>query len=151
MSVKPSLNMLLDFAQKKSDASAIKLVQLTTQLNAATEKLNLLLQYRDNYQSRFQNDSQQSIRHHEWINFIAFMEKLDAAITEQRKNVLATQTNKDAVVKEYQDYQRKVKSYHTLSQRYLRIETQQAMKHDQTEQDEFAANISFHQKAKHNA
>lgn len=151
MSVKPSLNTLLDFAQKKSDASAKKLEHLNSQLHAATEKLNLLLQYRHTYQSRFQNASQKGVNHHEWINFISFMDKLDAAISEQRKNVFTAQTNKDAVGKEYQDYQRKVKSYHTLTQRYLRIETQQEMKDEQKEQDEFASNIGFHQKAKHNA
>ena len=149
MPAKPSLNILLDFAQKKSDASAKKLEQLASQQQQATEKLNLLLQYRHSYQSRFQDASQNGIDHNEWLNFITFMDKLDAAITEQRKNVTTAQVSKEAGGKEFRNCQRKLKSYDTLSKRYLQIESQQKIKHEQKEQDEFASNNSLHQISKH--
>ena len=93
MSVKPSLSTLLDFAQKESDISAKKLGQLASQQQEATEKLHLLLEYRHSYQSRFQDATKNGIDHIEWLNFITFMDKLDAAITEQRNSVSTAQAN----------------------------------------------------------
>lgn len=148
MPARPSLNMLVEFAQKKSDASAKKLGQLATQQQEAAKKLHLLLEYRHSYQSRFQDAAKNGIDHVEWLNFIAFMDKLDAAITEQRKNVTSAQASREAGGKEFQTCQRKLKSYDTLSKRYQKIETQQKMKHEQKEQDEFASNIGFHQNSK---
>lgn len=148
MSVKPSLSMLLDFAQKESDISAKKLGQLASQQQEATEKLHILLEYRHSYQSRFQDAAKNGIDHIEWLNFITFMNKLDAAITEQRNSVSTALANREAGGKEFQTCQRKLKSYNTLSKRYLEIETQQKMKHEQKEQDEFASHIDFHHNPK---
>lgn len=149
MSAKPSLNILIDFAQKESDVSAKKLGRLASQQQEAAEKLHLLLEYRHSYQSRFQDAAKNGIDHVEWINFITFMDKLDAAITEQRKTVTTAKANREAGGKEFQSCQRKLKSYNTLSKRYLYIETQQKMKHEQKEQDEFTSCTNFHQNSKH--
>lgn len=148
MSAKPSLNMLLDFARKESDLSAKKLGQLASQQQEAAEKLHLLLEYRHSYQSRFQDAAKNGIDHVEWLNFITFMDKLDAAITEQRKSVTTAQANREAGGKEFQTCQRKLKSYNALSKRYLEIESLQKVKHEQKEQDEFASHIGFHQNPK---
>jgi len=148
MSLKPSLNMLLDFAQKESDVSAKKLGQLASKQKVAAEKLHLLLEYRHSYQSRFQDAAKNGIDHIEWLNFVAFMDKLDAAITEQRKNVTTAQASKEVGGKEFQNCQRKLKSYNTLSKRHLQMETQQEMKHEQKEQDEFTSNIGSNQNSK---
>jgi flagellar FliJ protein len=148
MPARPSINTLLDFAQKESDISAKKLGQLASQQQEAIEKLHLLLEYRRNYQSRFQDAAKNGIDHIEWLNFITFMDKLDAAITEQRKSVTTAQANREAGGKEFQTCQRKLKSYNTLSKRYLESEMQQKMKYEQKEQDEFASHIDFHQDPK---
>jgi len=148
MPLKPSLNMLLDFAQKESDISAKKLGQLASKQKVAAEKLHLLLEYRHSYQSRFQDAAKNGIDHIEWLNFVAFMDKLDAAITEQRKNVTTAQASKEVGGKEFQNCQRKLKSYNTLSKRHLQMETQQEMKQEQKEQDEFTSNIGSNQNSK---
>jgi flagellar FliJ protein len=77
-----SLKILLGLAQQQTDASARKLGKLNVLQLEAEKKLNLLLQYRHSYQSHFQNTTEQGIDHIEWLNFVAFMNKLDAAITE---------------------------------------------------------------------
>lgn len=148
MSAKSSLSTLLEFAQKESDISAKRLGRLTLQQQEAAEKLHLLLEYRHSYQSRFQDAAKNGIDHIEWVNFITFMDKLDAAITEQRNNVTSAQANREAGGKEFQTCQRRLKSYKTLSKRYLEIETQQKMKHEQKEQDEFASHADLHQNLK---
>jgi len=148
MSLKPSLNILLDFAQKESDVSAKKLGQLASKQKVAAEKLHLLLEYRHSYQSRFQDAAKNGIDHIEWLNFVAFMDKLDAAITEQRDNVTKAQASREVGGKEFQNCQRKLKSYNTLSKRYLQMETQQKTRHEQKEQDEFTSKSSSNQNSK---
>ena len=98
------------------------------------------MQYRHSYQSHLQNFIEKGIDHIEWLNFIAFMNKLDAAITEQRQAVLHAQSKRIAGGNEFLSHQRKLKSYDTLSQRQQNAENQQQIKYEQKLQDEFASN-----------
>lgn len=137
---KPLLQKLLDLTQKQSNDSAKKLGKLNYQHQEAEQKLNLLLQYRQNYQARLQNTAQNGIDHIEWQNLIAFINKLDAAISEQRLAVKHAESNRDSGKNEYQSFQRKFNSYDTLSQRYQIIEKLKYKKNEQKELDEFTSN-----------
>ena len=144
MLTKPSLKILLDHAQKKSDDAAKKLGQLTSHQQQAEQKLHLLLEYQHSYQSKFQESAKNGVDQIGWLNFIAFMNKLDTAITEQRKNVVNASENRAAGGAEFRTHQCKLKSYGTLSKRHQQIEIQQQIKHEQKEQDEYALNSSSH-------
>lgn len=144
MSIKPSLQILLDHAKKQSDDAAKKLGQLTSRQLQAEQKLNLLLEYRDSYQSNFQDSAKNGVNQANWSNFNAFMNKLDTAITEQRQNVENASNNRKVGGTEFRVRQGKLKSYDTLSKRHLQTEMQQQLKSEQKEQDEFASNISSH-------
>lgn len=135
-----SLKLLLELAQQQTDSSAKKLGILNSQQEEAERKLNLLLQYRHSYQSHLQNSIKKGIDYMEWLNFIAFMNKLDVAITEQRQAVLQAQSKRTAGGKEFLSYQRKLKSYETLSKRQQKSENQRQTKYEQKLQDEFASN-----------
>lgn len=140
MPIKPSLRILLDSAQKQSDTALKKLGQLASQQQQADQKLKLLLEYQHNYQSRLEHLAKTGINHSEWLNFNVFMNKLAAAITEQRITVTNTQNNSKAGGDKFLSCQRKLKSYRTLLERHHQIETQKQMKHEQKEQDEHASN-----------
>ncbi|MDP1559134.1 MAG: flagellar export protein FliJ [Nitrosomonas sp.] len=142
MSIKPSLRILLDHARRQSDTSAKKLGQLTSQHQQADKKLQLLLDYQHSYQCRLQDLAKTGIDHMAWLNFIAFMNKLDAAITEQRIKVTNARNNRETGGDEFLSCQRKLKSYDILSKRHQQTETQQQMKYEQKEQDEYASNTS---------
>lgn len=135
-----SLKLLLELAQQQTDSSAKKLGILNSQQQEAERKLNLLLQYRHSYQSHLQNSIKKGIDHMEWLNFIAFMNKLDVAITEQRQAVLQAQSKRSAGGDEFLSHQRKLKSYDTLSKRQQNAENQRQAKYEQKLQDEFASN-----------
>ena len=135
-----SLKLLLKLAQQQTDSSVKKLAKLSFQQQEAEKKLNLLLQYRQNYQSHLQNSIAQGIDHMEWLNFTAFMKKLDTAIAEQRQAVLHAQSTRIAGNNEFLSHQRKLKSYDTLSQRQQDAENQRQTKREQKLQDEFASN-----------
>ena len=139
-----SLKLLLDLAQQQTDSSAKKLGKLNFQQREAERKLNLLLQYRHSYQSHFQNSTEKGIDHIEWLNFLAFMNKLDTAITEQRQAVLNAQNKRIEGGGEFLSCQRKLKSYDILSQRQQDAENRQQLKYEQKVQDEFASNSSRH-------
>ena len=141
-----SLKLLLDLAQQRTDSSARKLGKLNLQQQEAERKLKLLLQYRHTYQSHFQNSTEKGIDHIEWLNFIAFMNKLDAAITEQRQTVLYAENQRIEGGNEFLSCQRKLKSYDTLTQRQQSEENQKQLKLEQKVQDEFASN-SLHRES----
>lgn len=145
MATSSSLRVLLELAQQQADASAKNLGKLNAQQQEAEKKLNLLLQYRHSYQSHFQNSTEKGMDNIEWLNFIAFMDKLDAAITEQRQTVLHVQNKRAAGNDEFLSHQRKMKSYDILSQRQQRAENQKQLQQEQKALDEFALN-SFHRK-----
>ena len=144
MSIKPSLQILLDHAQKQSDDAAKKLGLLTSHAQQAEQKLNLLLEYRQSYQSNFQDSAKNGVNQASWSNFNSFMGKLDTAIAEQRQNVENTNNNREIGGTEFRMRQNKLKSYGTLSKRHQQTEIQQQIKSEQKEQDEFASNISQH-------
>lgn len=142
MPIKPSLQILLDHAQKQSDTAAKRLGQLTSQQQQAEQKLQLLLDYRHSYQSNFQESAKNGVDQANWLNFNAFMNKLDTAITEQRQHVVNANNNRETGSSEFRTRQCKLKSYDTLSKRHQQIDNQQQMKHEQKEQDEYASNLS---------
>lgn len=137
---KSPLQKLLNLTQKQSNDSAKKLGKLNYQYQEAKQKLNLLLQYRQNYQVHLQNAAKNGIDHIEWQNYITFINKLDAAISEQRLAVKHAENNRDSGKNEYQTFQRKFNSYDTLSQRYQIIEKLKHKKTEQKELDEFTSN-----------
>ena len=140
MATSSSLKILLDLAQQRADAAAKELGRLSHHQQEAEKKLNLLLQYRHSYQAHFQAATENGAGHVEWTNFMAFMNKLDAAVTEQRQVVLYAQKKRSVGAEDFLVCQRKLKSYATLVQRQQAQENQKQMKHEQELQDEFALN-----------
>ncbi len=140
MSENESLQKLLEFARKQNDDSARKLGRLNVQYREAGQKLDLLLNYRQSYQLQLQNASRNGMDHAEWRNFIIFINKLDAAIAEQRHAVQHAENNHRTGRDEYQACQRKLNAYDTVSQRYQKITVLKQKKLEQKIMDEFASN-----------
>lgn len=137
MATTQSLKALVEFAQQKMDASAKKLGFLNSKQQEAEKKLNLLIDYRRNYQAHFVNTKNNGMNSIEWSNYLAFISKLDAAIVEQRKATISAQKETELVKTEYQDSRRKLKSYNTLLQRIKHNQTIKLEKHEQKLLDEF--------------
>ncbi len=135
-----SLQKLLEFARKQNDDSAKKLGTLNVQYREAGQKLDLLLNYRKSYQMQLQNASRGGMDHAEWRNFLTFINKLDAAIAEQRRAVQYAENNRKTGCDEYQACQRKLNAYDTVSQRYQKIKALKQKKLEQKVMDEFASN-----------
>ena len=135
--IKPfSLQPLVHLAQQKNDAATKKFGQLNQQQQAAQTKLDTLLQYRKDYQARFQEAVQNGMSQSDLRNFQNFIQRLDEAIAQQRnantQAINSVQTGRN----ELQDTQRKMKSFDTLEQRHLESEKKLAAKTEQRQQDE---------------
>lgn len=131
-----SLQPLVHLAQQKNDAATKKFGQLNQQQQAAQTKLDTLLQYRKDYQTRFQEAAQNGMSQSDLRNFQNFIQRLDEAIAQQRnaneQALNSVQTGRN----DLQDTQRKMKSFDTLKQRHLESEKKLTAKSEQRQQDE---------------
>lgn len=147
MATPDSLRLLLDHAHKQTDDAAINLGKLNLKQQEAEKTLQLLVEYRANYQSQFMESAGSGISPAEWRNFKAFICKLDTAIQAQQKLVTMTQQHTEAGSTQYHAHRQKLKSYDTLSQRAELHHQARLQKQEQRQLDEHTAhNFSKQQK-----
>ena len=139
-----TLKTLLDLAQDKSDAAATRLGRLNVQAQSAEQKLQILIEYRREYEHNFQELSKTGVDQAKWLNFRAFMVKLDTAISEQEKTVSNSQNRVQLGRTDWHAEQHKLKTYDTLSQRHRAAEIKRASKIEQRDQDELSSKSHSH-------
>ena len=140
VSTSSSLKVLAELAQQRADAAAKELGKLNTYQQEAEKKLDLLVQYRQSYQAHFQNAMHQGYDHAGWQNFMAFIDKLDVAIAEQRQVVSYAQKKRIAGADAFLAHQRKLKSYDILLRRQQAFEDRRQHQQEQKLLDEFSLN-----------
>ncbi len=131
-----SLQPLVHLAQQQYEAAIRKFGQLNQQQQAAQAKLDTLLQYRKDYQARFQEAEQNGMIQSELRNFQGFILRLDEAIAQQRNTNEQVRSLLQVGRSELQEAQRKMKSFDTLAQRHIENEKKLAAKSEQRQQDE---------------
>lgn len=136
MTKKFSLQPLVHLAQQQYEAATRKFGQLNQQQQAAQAKLDTLLQYRKDYQVRFQEAEQNGMIQSELRNFQDFILRLDEAIAQQRSTNEQARSLLQVGRSELQEAQRKMKSFDTLAQRHIENEKKLAAKTEQRQQDE---------------
>ena len=136
MAKKFSLQPLVHLAQQQNEAATRKFGRLNQQMQAAQTKLDTLLQYRKDYQARFQEAEQSGMIQSELRNFQDFILRLDEAIAQQRNTNEQAHNLLQAGRSELQEAQRKMKSFDTLAQRHIENEKKLAAKSEQRQQDE---------------
>jgi flagellar FliJ protein len=141
--IKPfSLQPLLNLAQHQNDSATRKLGQLNKQQQSAQSKLEVLQQYRRDYQTRLQEATQNGINPAELRNFQEFINKLDEAIGQQLKVVGQSKVSTQAGRGEFDTAQRKLKSFDTLQQRHIKTQKIVAEKSEQLALDEHTGRAS---------
>jgi flagellar FliJ protein len=133
------LQVVQDLAQKQSDSAATRLGVLNAAAAKAEQKLNMLLEYREDYRARFRGTMNQDVHSAGWKNLQQFLVKLDEAVEQQRA---AWEAARQAVLRgqsEWQAKQIQVKAYDTLAQRHNAVQAERVKKLDQFVTDEFAA------------
>jgi flagellar FliJ protein len=133
------LYVLLDLARSASVVSAVALGHLNSEVAKQEQKLQMLLQYREDYRQRVRGTVNQDVHTAEWMNLQQFVAKLDEAIEQQRTACAVAQA---AVVRgqtDWQEKQVKVKAFDKLEQRHNAAVGERTKKFEQRATDEFAA------------
>jgi flagellar FliJ protein len=146
--IKPfSLQPLVHLAQQKNDAATKRLGQLNQQQQTAQQKLDALLQYRKDYQLKFQEAAKNGMAPADMKNFQDFIGRLDQAIQQQtavaEKAKAGVQTGRN----ELMDTTRKMKSFDTLAQRHVEAEKKLEAKSEQRIQDEHTGRFAAYRSA----
>jgi flagellar FliJ protein len=138
MSNPSSWMRLKDVAEQRRDVSARGLARVATELSNAQDKLNLLLEYRIDYQTRLERASRSGIRGEGLRNYQSFLANLEKAVDQQ---MAVLEDLKRGVAKAQQQVNadhRRTESYQVLDDRCtLAADTKDRRVH-QAQQDEMA-------------
>lgn len=134
-----ALDTLIELASKETDEAAKRLGRAIRNGDDANQKLQLLLQYRDEYMKRFENALRAGLSASGYRNFQLFLDKLDEAINGQRRVLQDAQRRVDMERGSWQNSERKRMSYDTLATRALKAHQLKEARRDQKQTDEFAA------------
>ena len=133
-------------AQRDTDDAAKRLGMALKAVEEAEQKLTMLLGFRDDYGIKLEAAQIAGMTPMAYRNFVAFIDKLDIAISGQREVVKIAQNRSVNDKTIWQAAERKRLSYRTLSERAaveaLRLEN----KLDQKQMDEHAARQAYYKR-----
>lgn len=139
MAEKFPLQTLLDLSNLRMDESAKKLGLLVAGERAAAERLELLGNYRDEYNNRFIEAARNGLRPEEWQNYRSFLDRLDEAIAQAKEMLKLSQRQTKVGQDDWLDKRGKVKAFDTLAQRHEQRQQYGQMKAEQKLSDEHSA------------
>ncbi|OUL99240.1 flagellar export protein FliJ [Variovorax sp. JS1663] len=139
MSRKLPLDTLQELARNRKEEAARRLGVLQTAQVSADQKLDLLLQYRQDYAQQLQALMADGLPASQWRNFNNFLSTLDGAIEQQRAIVKQAAVRLDRGRGDWQHHARRLNSFDTLAERLRRQETLAQAKREQRDSDERAA------------
>lgn len=147
MSKKFTLQPLLELMRDRTDEATRRLGQLVAAEQSARSKLQLLMDYRAEYVQRFQEAQAQGLTLQAWQNYMAFLNKIDEAISQQNTHVEASARQTAQGQEHWKAQNTKLKAIDTLSDRHDKKLQQQENRQEQKLLDEFS-NRRFHTMAK---
>lgn len=134
------LKPLLDLTQSRMDDAARHLGELIASEQAGTRKLELLQNYRDEYEARFNDAARSGLSPEAWRNYSAFIGRIDEAIEIQRGQVERSRQMTVAGQQAWMDQRNKVKAFDTLQKRHELGEARKTARLEQRQSDEHSAN-----------
>jgi flagellar FliJ protein len=144
MATASALNTLIELAQKETDDAAKRLGEALRSIEEAEQKLDLLLQYRNDYALRCQSNLSNGISATHFNNFQMFMHKLDQAIAGQQAVVSDARFCSEQTRSNWQSCEQKKMSFVTLENRAKKENTRRELQRDQKQNDEHAARRVLH-------
>ncbi|WP_124949958.1 flagellar export protein FliJ [Sulfuriferula thiophila] len=133
-----AIQTLIELASKEVDEFARRLGVAMRTHEDNEQKLTLLLQYREDYANRCQQDLSSGLSTQGYQNFRVFLNKLDDAIDGQREIIKHSQHHIEVERQAWQTAERKRMSFDTLAHRAQQQAQQQAVRREQKATDEYA-------------
>ncbi|MGC1175686.1 flagellar export protein FliJ [Polaromonas sp.] len=133
------LATLIELAQSKTDEATRRLGQLQNAHTSAAEKLEMLLQYRQEYIDQMNLQMRDGLPSAHLRNFQNFIGTLDKAIEQQRMLALQADTRLAHGRTDWQLSKRRLSSFDTLADRVRQQDLLAMNKRDQRDSDERSA------------
>ena len=143
MARKLPLDTLTDLARTQTDDAARRLGALQSAQLSSSQKLDLLLQYRQDYYDQLHALMNTGLPTAKWRNYQAFLGTLDGAIDQQRAIVAQAASRLDHGRVDWQHHKRRLNSFDTLAERVRRQEILAQAKREQRDSDERSARKFF--------
>jgi flagellar FliJ protein len=137
-----NLQPLLDLSNVRLDEATRQLGKLIAGEQEANKRLELLVQYREEYQAQFLAAAAAGLGPESWRNYQGFLARLDQAVEQARSMLAATQENTAAGQKNWLDKRGKVKAFDALAQRHRERVSYAEARQEQKQSDEHAARRS---------
>lgn len=132
---------LQELSNLRLDQATRQLGQLIAGEQQASQRLELLVLYRDEYQAQFLAAAEQGLDPHRWRNYRQFLDKIDTAIEQARTMAASARQRTAAGQKNWQDKHGKVKAFDTLAQRFRERIAYEEARSQQKLMDEHAARL----------
>lgn len=139
MTNKLPLTILIELAQSKTDEAAKRLGQLQNAHTSAADKLQMLVEYRQEYLDQMQQQMRGGLSAAQLRNFQNFIATLDGAIAQQRALMLQADGRLAHGRTDWQYTKRRLSSFDTLADRANQQDLLILSKRDQRDSDERAA------------
>lgn len=139
MTARSTMEALIRIAERKVDDAAQALALRNARERDARTKLQLLIDYREEYFLRLGSVAAAGIDQLQLLNYRAFLAKLEAAIDEQHRAIDDIRVTIAAAQAQWHAEQQRLKSYQVLAERRRRSAALLMSRREQREQDEYAA------------
>jgi flagellar FliJ protein len=143
---KSPLATLIELTEKDVDEAAKRLGIAIRHHGDTEQQLVLLEQYRGDYLDRMQQQLAQGLNVKQYMNFQAFIGKLDVAIDGQKKIIQDALYRVELARNHWQEHEKKRLSYNTLNDRALSQAHKTELKRDQKQTDEHATRNYFYKR-----
>lgn len=141
-----ALQTLIELTQNRMDDAAKRLGELLANSNAHEERLRLLEQYRNDYDTRLRDALTTGIGPDALRNYTVFLGRLNDAISEQQRILDEARDHVTVGRQAWVDQRNRKKAFDTLADRQLQIEVKRENKAEQRMTDEHSAKL-FRDKA----
>jgi flagellar FliJ protein len=136
------IGTLSQLARTRTDEAARTLAALRDANLSAARKLEVLLQYRQEYTRQLQSLLAQGATTAQWRNYQEFLQALDAGIEHQRGVAVQAEARLDRGRVDWQHQRRRLNAYETLADRIQRQEAVVQGRREQRASDEQAARMA---------
>ena len=133
-----ALATLKDLAEKEVDDAAVLLGEMRRGCQQAEEQLKMLIDYQHEYRNNLNNDMGQGITSNRWINYQQFIQTLEKAIEQHRKQLHQWTQKVDQALNSWRDKKQRLQAWQTLQDRQTSAALLAENRLDQKKMDEFA-------------
>lgn len=134
-----NLESLQELSTLRLDQATRQLGQLIAGEQQNSQRLELLLQYRNEYHALFLDAASKGLDPHRWHNYQKFLARLDEAVEQARAMASTARTRTALGQKDWLDKRGKVKAFDTLAQRFRARVAYEESRQVQKQMDEHAA------------